>query len=443
MRLPTAAFAVVCATSCVPSSGKVSGDSTPAKSDSPASLSAHEAIPAAEAPPEDVAPQPSTSAVQRLQAASPEAITVTLAADATMNFPFLFHALGGDTLVSSRNRIAHLSADRSKPDWSQADISDALPPGHYGGMQVELVGGRWPKHVVAVLADRRPRMDSVRKYFQRSGRGWAPWNMKPADHGVYVAFAPWGSDSSVGLQHVDMWSGNAKGFEPRIDVFPSGARPVVPEGYIPVSLATAGDGRLYAVASGPDDHRARLLVWGPGGGERESMSPLPEIAGHAPRAGDVRVLFAGSSALVVAGGVGEESDASWIPYLTSHADGEWTVMRTPDTVRGIVGSVARAGAGPLWFTTSNRHGPVNARWVAGRGDVPLVGQLWRADPNGDLHELAVTLDRKPDAAPPPAFAPRTIAMAGDRIWLAMEIDAEITDMSWLNLPCHALATAEL
>ncbi|MEM6995716.1 MAG: hypothetical protein AAF721_34725 [Myxococcota bacterium] len=377
-----------------------------------------------------------------LRVAEPETLAVTLAADATLSYPFVFHALGDTTVVSTRNRVAPLFVEHTRLQWSAADISDALPEGHYGGMQFERVGGAWPRHVVGVLADSRPRSATVRKYVRWSGKTWNAWKAAPADRGIYVAFALRSDGRVLGLQHGDMWSGRIEDFEPRIDVFPAGEAPKVPAGYVPVSLATDSRGFLFAIASERDDHRARLLAWGPGGGDA-AVVDLPEVAGFAPRAGDVRVIAGRDGKGVwIGGGVGEEDDAAWVPYLVRRADRKWLAWEAPDPLRGMVGSIGHRAERPgLWFTTSARHGPTNSRWVAGRGDVPLVGKLWRAGAAMDLHEVTVALDRKPDKAPPSGFGTRTIAFTGDRLWIAMEIDAEIVDMDWQTLPSHLLATA--
>ncbi|MBL4687245.1 MAG: hypothetical protein JKY37_21795, partial [Nannocystaceae bacterium] len=244
--------------------------------------------------PESPSIESSVANVRRLPLATAEVgstkIAVELVADATYHFPFILHPLGGTTVASTRNRIARLTENGTDLQWSSADISNELPPGQYGGIEVELIGGTWPTHVVGVLADTRPRMKSVRRYVRWSADAWQPWQAAPAAGGVYLAFTAWGDKGLLGLQHVDRWSGRSKTFDPSIDVFPKGRGPQVPRGYIPVTLTASATGHVYAIASELDDHRARLITWGPDGGAALQVLDLPEVAGLTPRAGDVRVV---------------------------------------------------------------------------------------------------------------------------------------------------------
>ena len=384
-----------------------------------------------------------TTELQRIPPANAEAraekVVVELVAHATDNFPFTFHPSGGTTVVSTHNRIAPLSERGPQLQWSSVDISDARPPGMYGGMHVELIGGTWPTHVVGVLADIRPRVESVRKYVRWTANAWKPWDAAPAAGGVYVAFASWGERGTLGLQHVDMWSGGDKAFDPRIDVFPKGRGPQIPNGFIPVTLTTSATGHVYAIASELDNHEARLIIWGPEGGAALQTLDLPEVAGRTPNAGDVRVVEDRAGAgVVIAGGVGT---GAWIPYLARRDASNWTVWETPSDVLGMVDSVSRrSDTGEMWLTTSSRGA---SQWVAGRGDIPVPGKTWRVDRGQQWHKVEFALDRRPENAPSPSFAPRKVVLAGSRLWVTMQIDAEVFESGWSNKPYHVLASAAL
>lgn len=368
-----------------------------------------------------------------------EKVVVELVAHATDHFPFTLHPSGGTIVVSTHNRIAPLSERGPQLQWSSVDISDVTPPGTYGGMHVELVGGSWPTNVVGVLADIRPRVESVRKYVRWTANAWKPWDAAPAAGGVYVAFASWGDRGTLGLQHVDSWSGGNNAFDPRIDVFPKGRAPQIPGGFIPVTLTTSATGHVYAIAAELDNHQARLIIWGPDGGAALETLELPEVAGRTPNAGDVRVVEDRAGAgVVVAGGVGT---GAWIPYLVRRDASNWTVWETPSDVLGMVSSVSRRSeGGEMWLTTSGRG---TSQWVAGRGDVPAPGKTWRIDRGQQWHKVEFALDRRPENAPSPKFSPRKVALAGSRLWVTMQIDAEVFESGWANKPYHVLASAGL
>lgn len=382
--------------------------------------------------------------------ASPTSVRLTTVETTSFEAPMKLHTLDEAALVSRGRSVAELGGRSHPLVWSEIPWSEAPPPdAWYGGGQVDSIGGSWPDHTFAMLSDVRPRVAALRHAARWNAKRWVEWDRRPATGGLFIAIVPW-AGGVLALQHLDMWSRSEE--PPAAEIIalgqPTPASFTVPDGMRPVSLWASATGDVYAVAARSEDETsssfatfdgpAYVLRWPVGGRGAHASYELPALEGLRPQANDVRMLFALDGVVHVGGGVGDERAEQWTSYLAREDGDGWSLASRPTQMKGMLATVAAAPDGSSFFTTAEQMGPLNARWVAGRGDGPNPGSLWQRLPDSHWREVTVEYDRIPGGRSK-TFAPQAVAVVQDALWIVagMAGDEAVGQGEVANLLGHA------